>query len=237
MQTWNKKGNSINFILDSLLPADYEWIQPKLEEIELEQGDVICPLRERITAVYFPTTCLLSLTNSTELGEIVEVSVTGREGFAGVALLLGEEISPWQIEVQLPGKAFKLSAKDFITALGRSVHLQQKVTNFTYLKMLQITQSALCNRFHSVEARLCRWLLSAQDCTGTSEFVLTREILAEMIGAGRPAVSLTTGILQSAGLIRASRGKITILNREAMEDAACECYQVGRRAFNQYLAK
>lgn len=237
MQTWSKNGNSKNFILDSLTLADYEWIQPQLEEVELEQGDVIHLLKGQITEVYFPTTCLLSWTNSTELGEIVEVGITGSEGLAGVVLLLGEEIAPWQTEVQLSGKAFKLSAKNFIAALDRSVSFRQKVANFTYLKILQITQSALCNRFHSVEARLCRWLLSAQDCTGTSEFALTREILAEMIGAGRPAVSLTTGILQSAGLIQSSRGKITILNREAMEDAACECYGVVRKAFNQYLAK
>ncbi|MBE9166090.1 winged helix-turn-helix domain-containing protein [Pleurocapsales cyanobacterium LEGE 06147] len=102
---------------------------------------------------------------------------------------------------------------------------------------VQVCQSALCNRFHSVEERLCRWLLVAQDRSKTSEISLTREILAQMIGAGRPSVSLVTGTLQSAGLIHASRGKITILNREGMKEAACECYQIVKKELDRYLAK
>lgn len=226
-----------NFILDSLLPTEYEWLKPKLEEVELHLGDFLCQKGERVTQVYFPTTCLLSWTNSTEMGEIVEVGITGNEGVTGVTLLLGESIAPWQTEVQMAGKAFKLSAADFITALEQFSALRQKVAAFTYLKMVQLNQSALCNRFHSIEERLCRWLLAAQNQSQMSEFSLTREILAQMIGAGRPSVSLATGTLQSAGLIRASRGHITILNREGMEEAACECYQVFKDAFDRYLAK
>jgi CRP-like cAMP-binding protein len=228
---------SKNFILDSLSPTDYEWLQPKLEEVELQQSDVLYQVGERITAVYFPTTCLLSWTNSTEMAETVEVGITGNEGLAGEILLLGEEIAPWQIEVQLSGKAIKLSAQNFIQALDRSVNLRQRVAAFAYLKMVQLSQAALCNRFHSVEERLCRWLLEAHDHTKTAKFSLTRDILAQMIGSGRPAVSLTTGVLQSAGLLRARRGEIEILNREGMEEVACECYQVVREALDRYLAK
>jgi CRP-like cAMP-binding protein len=226
-----------NFILASLPPTEYQWLRPKLEEVELIQGTVLYQAREPLPAVYFPISCLLSWTNSTETGEVVEVGITGNEGLTGMILLLDESISPWQTEVQLPGKAFKLAIDDFVTALDRSTALRQRVTAFAYLKMVQLNQSALCNRFHRIEERLCRWLLAAQDYSQTSEFSLTREILAEMIGAGRPSVSIATGILQSAGLIRANRGHITILDREGLEDAACECYCVVREAFDRYRAK
>lgn len=226
-----------NFMLNSLPSADYEWLRPRLKEVELQQNDVLYSREEQITAIYFPATCLLSWTNSTDMGEIVEIGVTGNEGMAGIILLLGETIAPWQVEVQLTGRAFKLSAADFSNALDRSGTLRKRAAAFAYLKLLQLSQSALCNRFHSVEERLCRWLLAAQDRTQTSEFSFTRDILAEMIGAGRPAVSITTGILQSAGLIRASRGNITILDRQGMEDAACECYQIVKDALDRYLAK
>lgn len=223
-----------NFILDALLPAEYERLQPKLKEVDLQQEVTLHHLREAITTVYFPTTCLLSWINTTDRGEVVEVGLTGNEGMAGVVLLLGETTPPWQTEVQLPGKAFKLASEDFLDVLERSPHLRQRVAAFAYLKMVQLNQSALCNRFHSVEERLCRWLLAAQDHTNSTRVSLTREILAQMIGAGRPAVSLATGLLQSAGLIRANRGEITILNREGMEDAACECYQIVRQALERY---
>ncbi|PSB22405.1 Crp/Fnr family transcriptional regulator [filamentous cyanobacterium CCP2] len=228
---------SNNFVLDSLPPAEYEMLQPRLEEVELKQGDVLCRVREQITNVYFPTTCLLSWTNSTEMGEMVEVGITGREGVSGVVLLLNEDTSPWQIEVQMPGRAFKLSAKNFITALDKSTILRQRVSALVYLKMVQLNQSALCNRFHSAEERLCRWLLAAQDHNQISELSFTREILAEMIGAGRPTVSIVTGTLQTAGLIRANRGHITILDREGLENVACDCYSVVKGAFDRYHAK
>lgn len=221
---------STNFILDSLPQTDYEWLRPKLEEVDLQQGDVLFRAREPISAVYLPATCLLSWTSSTDLGEIVEIGVTGNEGMAGISLFLDEDLTPWQLEVEVSGKAFKLFSQDFRHALEISAVLRQKVAAFTYFKMVQLSQSALCNRYHSIEQRLCRWLLSAQDHSKTSEISLTREILAHMIGAGRPTVSIVTGTLQTAGLIHSNRGKITILNRQRMEEVACECYQVVKEA-------
>jgi CRP-like cAMP-binding protein len=229
--------DATNFILDSLPSADREWLRPRLEVVELTQGRILYQAREQITHVYFPTTCLISLTNSTLMGEIVEVAITGNEGVTGTILLLDEDISPWQAEAQLAGQALKLSKQDFVTALNQSSPLRQRVAAFTYLKMVQINQSALCNRFHSLEERLCRWLLSASDRTQSSEFALTREILAQMIGAGRPSVSLTTRTLETAGMLRSTRGNITILNREWMEDTACECYQITKTALEHYLVK
>lgn len=237
MQNPKNDEASENLILSSLPPTEYEWLQPKLEKVELQQGDFLYRVREPIRAVYFPTACLLSWTISSEMGEIVEVGITGNEGMAGEVLLLNEDITPWQVEVQITGKAFKLSTKDFDKALDRSPTLRQKIAAFTYLKMVQLCQSALCNRFHNVEERLCRWLLVAQDRSKTSDIPLTREILAHMIGAGRPTVSLVIGTLQSKGLIQASRGKITILNREGMKEAACECHQIVKQELDRYLTK
>lgn len=237
MQNSQENQAANNFILDSLPQSEYMSIQPSLEEVEVQRGDILYQIREPINNVYFPTSCILSWTNSTEMGEVVEVGVTGNEGVAGITILLDEDRAPWQVEVQKPGKALKLSTENFVNALQRSTVLRQRVAAFTYLKIAQLSQSGLCNRFHSAEERLCRWLLSMHDHTKTAEIPLTRDILAQMIGAGRPKVSLVTGILQTAGLIHASRGKITILNREGMEDAACECYQIIKQELDRYLAK
>lgn len=227
--------NTKNSVLDSLLPSDYAWLRPQLEEVELQQGDVINASGERVSNVYFPTLGLLSWTISTQMGNGIEVGVVGKEGLSGVTLLLAEEISPWTTEVQLPGRALKLPARNFIDALERSQALQQRTAAYTYFKMVQLTQSALCNRFHSAEARLCRWLLAAQAQTGLMQFSFTQDILAQMIGTGRPTVSLTLGILQTAGLVRAHRGEITVLDQAGLEAAACECHQVVQAALRRYL--
>lgn len=224
-----------NFILDSLPPDEYNLLHPHLRRVELPQNDVLCGIREPITEVYFPTTALLSWVHSTREGERVEIGATGFEGLMGTILSLNRNVSPWEVDVQLSGEAFKLSTEVFVSILHSSVVLPQKVKYFTYLKLMQVTQSALCNRFHPVEQRLCRWLLAASDRVKNSELSLTRDILATMIGASRPAVSIVTATLQTAGLIRTMRGKVTIVNRTEMEEAACECYHLVKDEFTRYL--
>lgn len=224
-----------NFILDSLPQDEYDLLHPHLQRVELRQKDVLCGIREPITEVYFPTTAVLSWVHSTTEGQTVEVGVSGFEGVMGTTFLFERDSAPWEVNVQLAGEAFKLSAEVFVSSLHKSVVLRQKVMAFAYLKLMQVTQSALCNRFHPVEQRLCRWLLAASDRVKNSELLLTRDILATMIGSTRPAVSIVTGTLQSAGLIRAVRGKVTILNRTEMEEAACECYHIIKQEFDRYL--
>jgi len=228
--------HSGNFILDSLPQKDYELLHPYVEPIFLEQGDTLYHVQESITQVYFPTTALLSWVHSTSEGETVEVGIIGFEGMVGTSLMFNHDILPWRVKVQLSGEAFRVGAKAFIAILQQSEILRQKVASFIQVKLIQLTQYALCNRFHAAEQRLCRWLLAAQDRVKTHELLLTRDVLAETIGATRPVVSIVTGTLQSAGLIRAVRGKITILNREDMEEATCECYHVLKQAFDFYLA-
>lgn len=235
MTNLHARSRSHNLILDSLPPEDCDYLWPNLQRVELQQGEIIHPYQSPVTEVYFPTVGVLSLINSTAEGDTVEIGVTGNEGVAGVPLFLGQTRTLYQVEVQIMGSALKLKAGIFLEALNRSAILRQRLAAFTYSKMLQISQSAVCNRFHGVEERLCRWLLIAQDRTKSPELLLTRDILAQMIGARRPAVSLVTGALQTAGLIRAERGRITILNREEMEASSCECYRIVGQELDRYI--
>lgn len=150
-----------NFILDSLPPAESEVLCLHLKPITLQQGEVLVRVREPITQVYFPVTAIVSWLNSTLGGDSVEVGMTGFEGMVGTTLLFNQEVAPWEVEVQLTGEAFQMSVQSFVTALQQCPTLRQKVGDFAYLKMMQLTQSALCNRFHAAEQRLCRWLLAA----------------------------------------------------------------------------
>jgi CRP-like cAMP-binding protein len=224
-----------NFILDSLPQAEYERLRPHLEPVTLQQGEILVRLRQPILQVYFPVTAVVSWVNATADGDTIEVGMTGFEGVIGSILLFNQKVEPWEVEVQLTGDAYQLSVETFMSALQHCSTLRQKVGDFAYLKMMHLTQSALCNRFHATEQRLCRWLLATHDRTGTLELLLTRDLLAKMIGSTRPAVSIITGTLQSAGLIRAGRGKVTILDREEMKEATCECYHIIKQQFDNYL--
>jgi CRP-like cAMP-binding protein len=224
-----------NYILDSLPLAEYDRLRSQLQRVTLQQGDVLLGLRQPITQVYFLTTAVVFWLNATAEGDIVEVGITGFEGMVGTSLLLQQRLAPWQAEVQLTGEAFTLSADIFLQALQQSEFLRHAINHYAYQELLQITQSALCHRFHTVEQRLCRWLLATQDRVDAQELLLTRDILAKMIGSTRPAVTLVTATLRAAGLIEATQRSITLLNREEMEASACECYCVLKQARDRYL--
>jgi hypothetical protein len=168
---------------------------------------------------------------------MIEAGITGYEGMTGTSACSGNNISPYRIDVQLPGSAFKIGVAAFKEAYRRSESLQILLLNYTHSQLMQLAQSVVCNRFHTVEERLCRWLLIAHDRVRSDTFQLTQEILANMIGARRPAVSIVTGTLQTAGLIRAKRGNITIIDRQGLEDAACECYRTVKEEFDRFLGK
>jgi CRP-like cAMP-binding protein len=226
-----------NFILNSLPPEESERLRSHLKRVMLTQGDKLVGVREPITQVYFPVTAIVSWMNSTTEGDTVEIGLTGFEGMVGTTLLLSQQVTPWEVCVQLTGEAFQMSASSLLELLPDCPVLRQKMGNFAYLKMMHLTQSALCNRFHAIEQRLCRWLLEADDRAKTSELRLTRDTLANMIGSTRPAVSLVTGTLRAAGLIRTTRGQVTILDRAEMEEASCECYHIVKQQFDAYLVR
>ncbi len=224
-----------NHILDSIPAQDFEKLSERLKPVQLAQGEILYHAREPIDQVYFPTTSLLSWVASTEDGEMIEAGVTGYEGMSGASPLSGRNIAPYRVDVQLPGAGLKTSARAFKEVHDESQPLQSLLLRYTHTQFMQLAQSVVCNRYHTVEERLCRWLLVAHDRVRSDEFQLTQEILANMIGARRPAVSIVTGTLQTSGLIRARRGNITIVDRQGLELAACECYRIVKEEFDSFL--
>ncbi len=231
----NRAGNlSKNFILDSLPPEDFETLQPFMQSIRLTPEELIYRPGEREEYLYFPTTAMLSWIATTSEGERIEVGVVGWEGFIGFPELMGHEVAPFLVEAELPGDVIRIKAEKFKQLFERVGSLQSLLFRYAYTQLAQLAQSSVCNRFHTVEERMNRWLLMAHDRCDGNELPLTQEILAGMIGARRPAVNIVLGNLQKSGLIRAERGKITIVDREEMESSGCECYHVIRSAFDRF---
>lgn len=224
-----------NYFLRSLPQDIFDRILPDLEPVQLERSTVIYYPHQIIRNVLFPTTAVFSWVTTTAEGERVETGIVAWEGMIGASIVLGYLQSPYQTEVQISGEAYQLRADIFQTEFMQSSVLQNLVLRHTYAGLVQLAQSAACNRFHSVEARLCRWLLTASDRINSNQLLLTQETLAGMIGAQRPAVTIAIGILQSAGLIESRRGVINLVNRELLESATCECYSVVKRSLNQFL--
>jgi CRP-like cAMP-binding protein len=224
-----------NFILASLPQREFENLASYLQLIRVKPEEIIYHAQEPIKYVYFPTTAMLSWIGVTEAGERIEVGVVGWEGMVGIPELLGYETSPYGVEVELPGELYRINVKEFKQEFNHLNSIHSLLFRYTYTALTQLAQSSVCGRFHTVEERLCRWLLMAHDRCETDILLLTQEILAGMIGARRPAVSIVTGTLQKAGLISSRRGKITILDREGLEDAACECYRIIRQAFDKFI--
>jgi CRP-like cAMP-binding protein len=226
-----------NYILASLPQSELEVLAPHFQTLNLPSEELLYQTNEPIEYVYFPTTAMLSWIATTRDGERVEVGVVGWEGIVGIPELLGYHISPFGVEVELPGEVIRIRADKFSQGFKTLPTLQTILFHYTYTALTQLAQSSVCNRFHTVEERMSRWLLMAHDRAAGDELVLTQEILAGMIGARRPAVSIVIGNLQKAGLIRAERGRITILDREGMEESSCECYRVIREAFEKFIKR
>ncbi|MBF2000819.1 MAG: Crp/Fnr family transcriptional regulator [Synechococcales cyanobacterium C42_A2020_086] len=226
---------SNNYILASLPEEELSHLLPYLRLVRLEQGTLLYPARQPIDQVLFPTTGVISWVATTQEGDRVETGIIGWEGIVGASVVLGDDTLPFQIEVQLPGEAQVMPADRFQSEFDQCPILQSLVLRFLHTGLVQLAQSAACNRYHTVEARLCRWLLTASDRANSDRLVLTQDTLAGMIGARRPAVTIALGTLQSAGLIQARRGEIRLLNRENLEAATCECYSIVRQALEQFL--
>ena len=224
-----------NFLLRSLPRKDYEELLVSMERIHVEPEQMIYRQDQPIEYVYFPLTAMLSWIATTQAGERVEVGVVGWEGMVGIPELLGYEISPYGVEVELPGEVLRIRAADFKKHFERLHSIHSLLFRYTYTALVQLAQSSACGRFHPIESRLCRWLLMAPDRAEGDELQLTQQILAGMIGARRPTVSIVGGILQKAGLIHIGRGRVKILDRSGLEEASCECYGVIREAFDRFL--
>ena len=224
-----------NFILASLTPDELERLQPAMQTAQMAPEEVVYGSGETVEYVYFPLTAMLSWIATTTEGERIEVGVVGWEGMVGVPEMLGYKNASFTVEAELPGEVIRVRAERFKEIFNNSDSLQKTLFRYTFTALTQLAQSSVCNRFHTVEERMNRWLLMAHDRCDGDELNLTQEILAGMIGARRPAVNIVLGNLQKAGFIRAERGRIKILNRAGMENSACECYRFIRDAFDRFI--
>ncbi|MCU1290075.1 MAG: hypothetical protein JWN60_2304 [Acidobacteria bacterium] len=225
-----------NYILDALPAEEYERLRPHLERVELSLGEVIYHPDERIKYVYFPEDAMNSVIATTPEGESAEAGVIGREGIVGIAVLMGVDSTPNECLIQLAGSALRIKTEQVKKAFNEGGVFQEETLRFIHALMMQISQTALCNRIHVIEQRLTRWLLMCHDRSDSDTLTLTQEFLAVMLGTNRPSVTTTAIALQSAGFIKYSRGKITIIDREGLEDFACDCYQVVKPEYDR-LAK
>ena len=214
-----------NRLLATLPAQEYERLLASLEPVTLTYGEVLYEPGDRIHHVYFPNDCLVSLLTVVEGHRALEVGLVGREGMVGSRLALGITASSVRALVQGTGTAVRMKSARFLQEFRRSPALQRALFNFTDALMLQITQTAACNRFHTVGERLARWLLMTRERVSSSEFHLTHEFLADMLGVRRVGVTSAASTLQRRRLIRYRRGTITILDQQGLEAAACSCYR------------
>jgi CRP-like cAMP-binding protein len=221
-------GPITNSLLAALPREDYQSLLGELEPVTLISGEVLYEPGERIRQVYFPNDGQVSLLIVVAGGKALEVGLVGREGIVGIPLALGAEASPVRALVQGSGSALRMKAGSFLEAFGRSVPLQRELYRYAYAKLVQARQTAACNRFHSVEARLARWLLMTRDRVRSDQFHLTHEFLADTLGIRRVGVTNAATALQRRKLISYRRGNIRILNRNGLKAASCDCYEIVR---------
>jgi CRP-like cAMP-binding protein len=225
-----------NRILALIPKEEYVYIQPDLTPVRLPQGKVLWNAGDEIRYAYFPLSGMISLISMTEEGSSVEVGMIGSEGLAGISTILRFENSPYQAAVQIPTAALRIKISALRREFNRGGRLQDLLLRYTHALLTQVSQSASCNRFHTSEERLCRWLLIGRDRAESDTLHLTQEFLAQMIGGPRTSVTAIAGKIQRMGLIRYSRGKIHILDRHGLENFSCECYKVISAELSRYLA-
>jgi CRP-like cAMP-binding protein len=215
-----------NRLLAALSPGEHERFFSRLEMVYLPQSKILYSAGDIINYTYFPLNGMISLLSVTEDGRTMEVAMVGNEGAVGIPVILRALTTPHETIVQIPARAMRIRASLLREEFDRGGRLQDVLLRYTNALLLQVSQSPVCNYFHTVEQRLCRWLLITRDCLQSDTFYLTQELISQMLGAPRSAVTVAAGQLQKKGLIRYSRGKITILNQKELSMAACECYRI-----------
>ena len=224
-----------NRLLSAFPSEVYRRLQPELEAVSMGPKDVVYEAHGPIPHVYFPTGCIVSLVAVMNDDSMFEVATVGKEGMIGLPLFLETETVPCRAFTQVPGEALRLDADVFLDAIGGSGEVVRLLHRYAQVLFNQVAWSAACNRAHSLEQRCARWLLMTHDRVHSNKFLLTQEFLAQMLGVHRPRVNRVAGTLQKAGLIRYVRGRITVLDREGLEAAACECYRVIRTEYDRLL--
>src|SRR4051794_2128642 len=224
-----------NRLLAALPVDDYERLRPRLQHIEFALGEVVYEFAGHLDYVFYPTTSIISLLYTMENGSSAEMGLTGNDGVVGIALFMGGGTMPNRGIVQSAGDALKMKAKVLQDEFAKGGKFQYLLLRYTQALITQISQTAVCNRLHSVEQQLCRWLLLSHDRLNTDELIMTQELIAGMLGVRREGVTVAAGRLQDAGAISYVRGHIKILNRQRMEETVCECYRVVKDEFDRLL--
>ena len=224
-----------NRLLAALPAAERERWLPQMELVDMPLGKVLYESGATLSHVYFPTTSIVSLLYQTEEGASAEIAVVGFEGVVGISLFMGGQSTTSRAVVQSAGQAFRLKSNLMMQEFNRGGPVLHQLLLYTQALITQMTQTAVCNRHHSVDQQLCRWLLLSLDRLRSSELVMTQELIANMLGVRREGVTEAAGNLERAGLIRYRRGHITALDRAGLEHRTCECYQVVKREYDRLL--
>jgi CRP-like cAMP-binding protein len=225
-----------NHVLNSIPQGEFDIIRPDLEFVQLPHHRIIHEAGEKIEFAYFLNQGLASLVVLTSDGRSVEVAIVGREGVVGMPLAVGLHRGPYRSIMQIPGTGVRIKSELLEERLQEMPELRLVMNRFVLVQGLQIAQIAACNRLHEIDQRLARWLLMCQDRVDSELLPVTHEFLAQMLGTGRPSVSLAAGMLQKSGTIDNTRGTVRILNRAQLESAACECYKAIQQ-FNKTLIR
>ena len=228
---------SQNRLLASLPQADLDRLMPYFERVNLALGQVIHESGCKLGYVYFPANCIVSILYMLEDGDTAEVAVVGFEGIIGIPLLMGGETTTTRAVVQSAGFAYRIAAHKIKTEFSRGGPVMRLLLRYTQALMTQMTQTAVCNRHHTIEQQLCRWLLLSLDRLPSNTLTMTQDLIANMLGVRRGGVTEAAGKLQRAGVIRYVRGRIDVLDRPALEARACECYSVVKVEFKRLLAE
>ncbi|MBC2731453.1 Crp/Fnr family transcriptional regulator [Thiobacillus sp.] len=225
-----------NHLLAALPAAEFERLSPHLESIPMPLGEVLYESGAQLRHVYFPTTSIVSLLYVLEDGASAEIAVVGNEGILGISLFMGGDSTPSRAVVQSAGHGYRLKAERLKQEFNRAGPVLRLLLRYTQALITQMTQTAVCNRHHSIEQQLCRWLLLSLDRLSSDSLTMTQELIANMLGVRREGVTEAAGNLQRAGLIRYSRGRIEVLDRVGLEKTVCECYAVVKKEYDRLLA-
>ena len=226
-----------NRILAALPAEQLTRLLPHLSTIHLKRDEVLYLSGDEIRHVYFPVTGLISLLSTTETGSTVEVAMVGNEGIVGLPVILKNRMIPYEVTVQTETDAYKIKAEDLQEEFDRCEALHELILRYLNMQFAEISQSALCHRFHTVEEALGSWLLMAHDRLNTESLNLTQEIISHALGVPRTGVTMAAGALQRAGLIRYSRGKIVIVDRARLEANSCECFRIIHDELSHFLTE
>ena len=225
-----------NHLLAALLPAEFERLSPHLGLMPMRLGEILYEPGGQMQHAYFPTTSIVSLHYVMESGASAETAGVGNEGVVGISLFMGGDSTPSSAVVQTAGHAYRLPGRLLKQEFNRAGSMQHLMLRYTQALITQMIQTAACNRHHSVEQQLCRWLLLTLDRLPSQELIMTQELVASMLGVRREGITQAAGNLQEAGLIRYRRGHIAVANRFGLESRACECYAVVKKELGRLLS-